>query len=177
MLIPLILLTIGAVASGWAFHAAFLEPEEGAHFWHGAIAFAPDFQDAVHHVPTWVKLAPVAAWAFGLLLAMSAYWWNPGLPAAFRAQWRDLHRFLRDKWYFDALFDWLFVRPANALGRFFWRKGDMGTIDRAGPDGIASRIGDGAAAARWLQSGYVYSYALVMLVGLAAFATWLMLRP
>ena len=176
MLVPLIVLTIGAVGAGWAFHHDFMDAEHGAHFWHGAIAFDPKFHEAIHHVPLWVKLAPVAAWVLGLLLALNAYVWNPGIPAAFRDQWRDLHRFLRDKWYFDELYDAIFVRPAGALGRFLWRRGDQGTIDALGPDGVAARVGDGAALARRLQSGYVYSYALVMLVGLAAFATWLMLR-
>ncbi len=177
MLVPLIVLTLGAVGAGWAFHHAFMDAAHGAEFWAGAIAFDPAFHEAIHHVPLWVKLAPVAAWVLGMLLALNAYVWNPDIPAAFRSQWRDLHRFLRDKWYFDELYEFLFVRPARALGRFFWRKGDLGTIDALGPDGVAARVGDGAAIARRLQTGYVYSYALVMLVGLAAFATWLMLRP
>ena len=176
MLLPLLLLGIGAIGAGWAFHHAFLDAEHGARFWHGAIAFNRELMEAIHQVPLWVKLAPVAAWVLGLLLALNAYWWNPDMPAGFRSQWRDLYRFLRDKWYFDELYDRLFVRPAGALGRFLWRRGDMGTIDRLGPDGVAARVGDGAAAARLLQSGYVYSYALVMLLGLAGFATWLMVR-
>src|SRR3546814_13308732 len=75
------------------------------------------------------------------------------------------------KWYFDELYDALFVRPAFALGRFFWKRGDEGTIDRFGPDGVAAVIVGGSVAARRLQSGYVYTYDLVMLLGIAAAAT------
>ena len=84
--------------------------------------------------------------------------------------------FLLNKWYFDELYDFLFVRPAFALGRFFWKRGDQKTIDRFGPDGAAWVVQTGAVVSRRLQSGYVYTYALVMLLGLAAAATWAMTR-
>jgi NADH-quinone oxidoreductase subunit L len=83
-----------------------------------------------------------------------------------------LYRFLTHKWYFDELYDAVFVRPAFAVGRFLWVRGDQQVIDRFGPDGASAVVAGGARVARRFQSGYVYSYALVMLVGLAVAAAW-----
>src|SRR3546814_14219171 len=93
----------------------------------------------------------------GLALSWNSYIRNPEIPAAFVAQFSGLYRFLMHKWYFDELYDALFVRPAFALGRFFWKRGDEGTIDRFGPDGVAAVVVGGSVAARRLQSGYVYT--------------------
>jgi len=175
MLIPLALLSLGAAVTGWAFHHAFLDHEHGAAFWAGAIHFSPEFQDAVHHVPKWVVYSPMAAWIVGLLLALNYYIWNPGLRDGFKRTWRGLHGFLIHKWYFDELYDFALVKPAFALGRLFWRT-DGRVIDRIGADGLAEIVTDASGAARRLQTGYVYTYALVMLVGVAAFATWMMAR-
>ena len=112
----------------------------------------------------------------GLFLAWNSYIRNPALPGAFVAQFRGLYAFLLNKWYFDELYNLIFVRPALAIGRFFWKKGDVGMIDRFGPDGMAAVVAGGSVAARRLQTGYVYTYALVMLLGIAAAATWAMVR-
>ena len=176
MLVPLGVLALGAVLAGYIFHHQFVGAEEGAAFWAGSVAFDTHLMHAMHEVPMWVKLAPAAVMLTGLLIAWNNYIRNPEVPAAFVAQFRVLHRFLVHKWYFDELYDMIFVRPAFAIGRFFWKRGDQGTIDRFGPDGIASVVAGGSAVARRLQSGYVYTYALVMLLGLAAAATWAMVR-
>jgi NADH-quinone oxidoreductase subunit L len=83
-----------------------------------------------------------------------------------------VHKFLMHKWYFDELYDLIFVRPAMALGRFFWKRGDEQVIDRFGPHGAAYAVGVGNKITARLQNGYVYSYALVMLLGLIGAATW-----
>jgi NADH-quinone oxidoreductase subunit L len=87
-----------------------------------------------------------------------------------------LHRFLLNKWYFDELYHYLFVVPAFALGRLFWKGGDEKVIDRFGPNGAAAVIAGGNKLTARLQSGYLYTYALIMLLGLAAAATWAMAR-
>ena len=92
------------------------------------------------------------------------------------AQFRQLHAFLYNKWYFDELYRAIFIKPALWLGRFFWKAGDQGTIDRFGPDGLTAVVAQGSVLAKRFQSGLVYSYALVMLIGVAAFATWFMVR-
>ena len=87
-------------------------------------------------------------------------------------QFPALHRFVLNKWYFDELYDLIFVRPSLWLGRLFWKRGDEGTIDRFGPHGAAYAVGVGNRLTARLQSGYLYSYALVMLLGLIGAATW-----
>jgi NADH-quinone oxidoreductase subunit L len=112
----------------------------------------------------------------GLLVAWWAYLQDTSIPERFTDTFGGLCRFLLNKWYFDELYNLLFVRPAFAIGRFLWKRGDEGTIDRFGPDGVAAVVTGTGVAARKLQSGYLYTYALVMLIGLAAAATWAMAR-
>lgn len=177
MLIPLVLLSIGAVFAGIAFHHQFIYPEEGAAFWQGSmLAFDEHLMHAAHEVPLWVKWTPFTVMAIGLFLAWNSYIRNTSLPARFVAQFGLLHNFLYRKWYFDELYDIVFVKPAFAIGRFFWKRGDEQTIDRFGPDGAAALVQGGTRLAVRLQSGYVYGYAFVMLLGLVGLASWAMVN-
>ena len=176
MLVPLGLLSIGAVFSGLFFHEAFIGYEEGERFWAHSIAFDHDFMHSLHDAPLWVKLAPGAVMLLGLYLAWNAYIRNPRLPEAFVANVRPLHTFLYNKWFFDEVYDRLLVRPALVLGRLFWKRGDEQTIDRFGPDGAATLVAVGNRLTARLQTGYLYTYALVMLLGVAAATTWAMAR-
>lgn len=173
MLIPLGVLSLGAVLAGFVFHHAFIEEEA---FWAGSLAFNEHLVHAMHEVPLLVKLSATIAMVLGLLGAWLAYLRNPGWPAAFVAQFGALHRFVFNKWYFDELYNAVFVRPAFWLGRVFWKKGDEGTIDRFGPNGAAWLVQLSSRAAVRFQSGYLYSYALVMLVGLTAAISWAIAR-
>ncbi len=176
MLIPLVVLSIGAVFAGIVFAHPFIYPEEGLAFWNGSIAFDEHLMHAAHEVPTWVKWTPFTVMAIGLFLAWNSYIRNTSLPAKFVAQFRLLHQFLYNKWYFDELYNILFVKPAFWIGRFFWKRGDEGTIDRFGPDGAAALVAGGTRLAVRLQSGYVYGYAFVMLLGLVGLASWAMVN-
>ncbi|CAN5314210.1 NADH-quinone oxidoreductase subunit L [soil metagenome] len=176
MLIPLIVLSIGAVFAGFIFHDKFIGPEGGIEFWNGALAFNAHLMHASHEVPLWVKFAPFAVMLTGLLIAWLSYIKNTNWPAKFVDQFGVLHTFLLNKWYFDELYDVIFVKPAFAIGRFFWKFGDIGFIDRFGPNGMSALIVQGGKVTRRLQSGYLYTYALVMLIGLAAAATWAIVR-
>jgi NADH-quinone oxidoreductase subunit L len=176
ILVPLVLLSIGAVAAGILFHHAFIDYEEGAHFWAGSVAFDAHLMHEIHEVPLWVKLSPAAAMLIGLAVAWNAYIRDPSVPARFTAHFGLLHAFLWHKWYFDELYDLVFVRPSVWLGRFLWKRGDEGTIDRFGPDGAAAAIFAGTRLTSRIQTGYLYTYALVMLLGLAAATTWAMAR-
>ncbi|HEX7854090.1 MAG TPA: NADH-quinone oxidoreductase subunit L [Sphingobium sp.] len=176
MLVPLIVLTVGAVLGGYIFHAAFVGPEEGGEFWRGSLFFDEHLMHASHLVPLWVKWTPFTVMLTGLVLAWLSYIRHTDWPAKFTAQWSVLYDFLLNKWYFDELYDLLFVKPAFILGRLFWKGGDQGTIDRYGPNGLAALIVQGGKVTRRLQSGYLYSYALVMLIGLAAATTWAIAR-
>jgi len=175
MLIPLALLAFGAVAAGLLGHRLFVDPERAVRFWNGALAFNPKLYASIEQVPVWVSYTPTAAWLLGLVFALNSYVWNPDIPASFAHTWRGLYRFLAHKWYFDELYDTIFVQPAFAIGRLFWR-GDKQVIDAVGADGMANVVAEGSVAAGILQSGYVYTYALMMLVGVAAVASWLMFR-
>jgi NADH-quinone oxidoreductase subunit L len=175
MLVPICLLAVGAIFAGFVFHHEFISEGTG-HFWHGSIAFDGHFIEAMHHVPNWVKWAPFAVMLAGLLIAWHAYVRNPKFPETFVAQFGVLHRFVYNKWYFDELYNCLFVRPSFWLGRLFWQRGDIGIIDRFGPDGAAWVVQKGAGVARKVQSGYLNSYALVMLLGLVAAVSWVMVR-
>ncbi|MFN3606134.1 MAG: proton-conducting transporter membrane subunit, partial [Cypionkella sp.] len=143
----------------------------------GAIYFAADntvLHDA-HYVPKWVKVSPFIAMLLGLGLAYLFYIKAPHLPGALARNQRPLYLFLLNKWYFDEIYDWLFVRPAQAVGRFLWKKGDGAVID-GGLNGIALGIVPlmTRIAAR-AQSGYVFTYAFAMVLGIAALITWMTL--
>ena len=174
ILIPLIALSAGAVAAGFVYQHAFVGPEEAPHFWAGSIAFDVHLAHLAHAVPLWVKLAPGAVMLIGLLTAWYAYIRDTAFPVAAVGQFGVLYRFFLHKWYFDEIYDALLVRPAVAFGRFLWKRGDEGTIDRFGPDGAAAAIVAGTRLTAFVQTGYVYTYALVMLLGVAAAATWAM---
>jgi NADH-quinone oxidoreductase subunit L len=176
MLVPLALLSVGAVLAGMAFAHVFIEPEGAPRFWAGSIAFSRALAENVEGLPWLVKWSPAIAMLVGLLVALQAYVRHTDLPARFVAQFGLLYAFLLNKWYFDELYGLLFVRPALWLGRILWKKGDEGTIDRFGPDGAAALVAVGNRLTARLQSGYLYTYAFVMLIGLAAAATWAMMR-
>ena len=174
MLVPLAVLSLGAVFAGIVFHEPFIDAEHGAEFWGGSIHFDAHLMHELHGVPLWVKLAPAVVMITGFLIAFWAYIRDTSVPARFTAQWGVLYRFLYNKWFFDEVYDVIFVRPSLALGRFFWKRGDEKTIDRFGPNGAAALARGGNIATAKLQSGFLYTYALVMLLGLAAAATWAM---
>ena len=168
MLVPLGVLALGAVAAGFAFVHYFIG--EGAHeFWRHSL-FVGEGEEG--HLPLWVEFAPLAVTIIGFLIAFYYYILHPQLPKLMAARRGLLYLFFFNKWYFDELYDLIFVRPAFWLGRFFWKKGDGAVIDGLGPDGVSARVLDATRGAVRLQSGYVYHYALAMLLGVLALATW-----
>jgi NADH-quinone oxidoreductase subunit L len=174
ILVPLALLSLGAILAGQIFHEAFIGHHAGHDFWHGSVAFSADAIENMHAVPLWVKLSATAAMLAGLAIAFYAYIRNTAFPAAFVEQFGVVYRLLLNKWYFDEIYDMLLVRPALWLGRLLWKKGDEGTIDRFGPDGAAAAVMAGTRLTARIQTGYLYTYALVMLLGVAAATTWAM---
>jgi NADH-quinone oxidoreductase subunit L len=174
ILVPLIVLSLGAILAGQIFHETFIGHHAGHDFWHGSVAFSAEQVEAMHAVPLWVKLSASAAMLTGLLIAFYAYIRNTAFPAAFVGQFGILYRFLLNKWYFDEIYNVLLVRPSLWLGRMLWKRGDEGTIDRFGPDGAAAAIVAGTRLTARIQTGYLYTYALVMLLGVAAATTWAM---
>jgi NADH-quinone oxidoreductase subunit L len=175
MLIPLAVLGVGALLAGFIFAGPFIGAGYDA-FWKGALFTGKDnhILHEMHEVPTWVKLSPFIAMVLGFALSWLFYVKNPSLPVALAKSQPILYRFLLNKWYFDELYDFLFVRPAKAIGRFLWKKGDGAVIDGLGPDGISARVVDVTHAVVRLQTGYIYHYAFAMLMGVALFVTWYM---
>ncbi len=173
MTLPLIFLAAGAVVSGARGYAYFVG-DGRAGFWGDSIFVLEgnDPLEAVHDLPEWVKLAPVALAAGGIALAYLMYQFLPALPGYLAGRFRGLYLLLLNKWYFDELYDALFVRPAFYLGRGFWKSGDGALIDGMGPDGVAAATRDLARRLSRLQTGYLYHYAFAMLIGLVAFVTW-----
>ena len=119
-------------------------------------------------------MSPAFAMLFGFALAYQMYKRRPDLPAAVAKTWDGVYAFLLNKWYFDELYDFVFVKGAQKLGRIFWKRGDQQTIDGLGPDGVSALISAIANRIRLIQSGYVYHYAFAMLIGVAAVVTWFM---
>jgi NADH-quinone oxidoreductase subunit L len=173
MLVPLGLLSLGAIFAGYIFTHEFVD---SAAFWNDSVAFNEHLIHAIHEVPLWAKLSSTVVMLAGLLIAWLAYIRHTDWPEKFVGQFRVLHAFLLNKWYFDELYNAIFIKPAFAIGRFLWQRGDKGFIDRFGPDGVSALVASGSGVARRFQSGYLYTYALVMLIGLAAAATWAMTR-
>ena len=176
MLAPLAVLAAGAVVAGFVFRGDFIG-EKSLSFWHGAIAAIAGngLSPISENLPLWVELAPFVMTIAGFAVAFYYYILHPELPARMAAKKGLLYTFLYNKWYFDELYDFLFVQPAMKLGRFLWKFGDGTVIDGLGPDGVAARVLDATRGAVRLQSGYVYHYAFAMLIGVVALATWFML--
>jgi NADH-quinone oxidoreductase subunit L len=173
MLIPLGVLALGSLLAGFAAKEWFVG-HDYEHFWKGALFTGTDNKvlEEIHHVPLWVSLAPAVMMALGFGLAYWMYIRDPGKPVRLAAEHPILYRFLLNKWYFDELYDLIFVRPAMRLGRFLWRTGDGRIIDGLGPDGVAARVIDVTRGVVRLQTGYVYHYAFAMLIGVAVLITY-----
>ena len=173
MLIPLAVLSLGALLAGYAFKEAFIG-HDYEHFWKTALFTGKDnhILHAMHEVPKWVVWSPFVAMLIGFLLALYMYVLRPEVPGKLAAANPVLYKFLLNKWYFDEIYDFLFVRPAMWLGRFLWKKGDGAVIDGLGPDGVSARVVDVTNRVVRLQTGYVYHYAFAMLIGVAGLVTW-----
>jgi NADH-quinone oxidoreductase subunit L len=173
MLIPLIVLSIGALFAGLIFAGPFIG-HDFEHFWKGSLYQSPDnhILHELHDVGLVVEYLPLLMMASGAFVAWYMYIRAPGTANALARANPLLYSFLLNKWYFDELYDLIFVRPAFWIGRLLWRGGDERVIDGFGPDGIAARVIDVTNRVVRLQTGYVYHYAFAMLIGVAVIITW-----
>ena len=173
MTVPLFILAIGAVLSGWMFYELFV----GHHwydFWRQSIFIDPanNIMDDAHHVPKWVKLLPLFISLAGIGLAIIIYGMMPSVAGGIARLFRPIHQLFYRKWYFDEIYDAVFVRPAVEIGRVLWIRGDKDTIDGFGPDGISNTVNRFSAFCSRMQSGYVFHYAFAMLIGVIALLAW-----
>ncbi len=173
MILPLVVLAAGACFAGWLGYENFVG-HNTAEFWGNAI-FVLDSHPALenaHDVPKQIKLLPLYVGIAGIALAWLLYIKSPAIPGKIANRFQGIYQFLLNKWYFDELFDFLFVRPAFKLGRGLWKSGDGLIIDGVGPDGISAAVKIVARRAAALQSGYLYHYAFAMLIGVVVLITW-----
>jgi NADH-quinone oxidoreductase subunit L len=173
MLIPLFVLAAGSLLAGFPFQEVFAGhgTEE---FFRESVKMKPGLLDEMHHISIVVAALPTVMMVVGFAISWLFYIRRPYLPVELAGQHQLLYRFLLNKWYFDELYDFLFVNPAKWLGTTLWKKGDGVVIDGLGPDGVSARVLDVTRNVVRLQSGYLYHYAFAMLIGVAGLITWFM---
>ena len=173
MTLPLIFLAVGALFAGKLGYEFFGGESMNA-FWGTALIVLKENTtiEAAAGVPLWVVLLPTIMFIFGTSLAFYFYLLKPDLPKTLSSKFSGIYQFLLNKWYFDELYDLLFVRSAFRFGHALWKKGDGAVIDGLGPDGISSMVRRLSGQAVRLQSGFLYHYAFAMMIGLIAFASW-----
>ncbi|SHN85893.1 NADH-quinone oxidoreductase subunit L [Bradyrhizobium erythrophlei] len=174
ILIPIGLLAIGSIAAGVPFIELFTGPHGVEEFFRESLKMNPHILEDMEHMPWQLKPLPTVMMAGGLLVSYIFYIRRKYLPVNLANQQPLLYQFLLNKWYFDELYDFIFVRPAKRIGYFLWKVGDGKIIDGLGPDGVSARVLDVTRNAVKLQTGYLYHYAFAMLIGVAGFITWFM---
>ena len=169
------MLSAGALGAGLVFKEFFIG-HDYEHFWRGAIFLGEENHvlHDMHNVPFAIVWAPTLMMLIGFAIAWYLYIFNPSAAPALARQFDVLYRFLLNKWYFDEIYDFVFVRPTKWLGRLLWKGGDGWLIDGFGPDGVSARVLDVTRNVVRLQTGYLYHYAFAMLIGVAALITWFM---
>jgi NADH-quinone oxidoreductase subunit L len=172
MLVPLGVLAAGSIFAGFPFKELFA----GHHveeFFRESVKMNPHIiEDMETTIPAWISYLPTVMMVIGAYVSYMFYIQRPYLPVELARQHQGLYQFLLNKWYFDELYDLIFVRPAKWIGRFLWKKGDGFVIDGFGPDGVSARVLEVTRRVVRLQTGYLYHYAFAMLIGVAGFITW-----
>ncbi len=173
MLIPIGILAAGSIVAGFPFKELFAGHGVDE-FFRESIKMHPHIIEDMHEIPQILAFLPTAMMALGFVVAWLFYIRRPYLPVELAHQQPLLYRFLLNKWYFDELYDLIFVRPAKWIGRFLWKVGDGYIIDGFGPDGVSAGVLDVTRKVVRLQTGYLYHYAFAMLIGVAGLITWFM---
>ena len=174
MLIPLVLLSIGAIFAGFLFKDLFIGHGGENLFWAESIKFLEPL--STEHPPTWFLLLTPCLVLLSIPIAYYLFVKNKELPNSIVNMNRPLYKFLVNKWYFDELYEAIFINPSKKLGLFFWKFCDGKLIDGFGPDGISSFIKKCSIKANKFQSGFIYQYAFIMLLGFSALLTFLIVR-
>ena len=177
MILPLFVLAAGAVFAGYIGYESFVG-HKATEFWGNAILILENHKalENAHHVPLWVKLAPLVVGVLGIGLAYILYIAKTDIPGRMAQAFQGIYQFLLNKWYFDELYDKIFVKPCFSIGRGFWKVIDGWIIDGLGPDGISATVRRAAVKVSALQTGYLYHYAFAMLIGVVVIVTWYLFR-
>ena len=171
MLLPSSLLALGAILSGFLFKEIFIGHD--TEFWNNSILFLKTLN--TNHPPLWILIITPLIVTLVIPISYYLYIKDEKVLKSFVSKNQKIHNFLLNKWYFDEAYDFIFVRPIKKLGIFFWKKGDVNTIDRYGPDGLSRLVKIISDKAVNFQSGYLYHYAFVMLIGFSIILTYLIL--
>ncbi len=177
MILPLFVLAAGAVFAGYIGYESFVG-HKATEFWGNAILILENHKalENAHHVPLWVKLAPLVVGVVGIGLAYILYIAKTDIPGRMAQAFQGIYQFLLNKWYFDELYDKIFVKPCFSIGRGLWKVIDGWIIDGLGPDGISATVRRAAVKVSALQTGYLYHYAFAMLIGVVVIVTWYLFR-
>ena len=174
MLIPLVFLSIGAIFAGFFFKELFIGYDAGDNFWKDSIFFLTPL--STEHPPLWFLITTPVLVMLSIPLAYYLFVKDKNLPTQIANVNKPLYQFLLNKWYFDELYDALFVKPSKKFGLFLWKFFDLKIIDGFGPDGISAIIKKFSIKANKFQSGFIYQYAFVMLLGFSALLTFLIVK-
>jgi NADH-quinone oxidoreductase subunit L len=174
MLVPIGVLAAGSILSGLPFKEIFVGPQGVEEFFRESVKMNPHILEDMEQMPRLLGQLPTAMMVIGFAVSYLFYISRPYLPVELAEQQPLLYRFLLNKWYFDELYDIIFVRPAKWLGYTLWKKGDGFVIDGFGPDGVSARVLDVTRNVVKIQTGYLYHYAFAMLIGVAGLITWFM---
>ena len=173
MIIPLIILSIGAIFAGYLFKDLFITYGEDSYFWAESIKFLKPL--STEHPPLWFIFTTPTLVLISIPLAYYLFVKNKDLPNAFVESNKPLYNFLINKWYFDELYNFIFIESSKKIGLFFWKIIDLKIIDRFGPDGVSSLFKNLSIKASKFQSGFIYQYAFMILIGFSALLTYLIL--
>ena len=174
MLIPLILLSLGAIFAGYIFKDLFISYDGTINFWRDSIFFLEPLSEK--HPPFWFLILTPILVTLSIPLSYYLFVKNKELSEQISKVNDPLYQFLLNKWYFDEIYDVLFVSPSKKIGLFLWKIFDVKIIDGFGPDGISSFIKKCSLKANKFQSGFIYQYAFVMLIGFSALLTFLIVK-
>ena len=174
MLIPLMILAVGAIFSGYAFKNIFIGELASQEFWLNSIKFLKPL--STEHPPTWFILITPLLVIFSIPISLYLFVKNKNITKILVENNKPLYLFLKNKWYFDELYEFVFIKTSKKIGLYFWKKIDLRFIDRFGPDGISSLIKNISFIAVKFQSGFIYQYAFIMLLGFSLLLTFLILK-
>ena len=177
MLFPLFILSIFTIFSGVYFVDYFMY-HDYQYLWQSSIYLSENNHviESIHYVPKWVKYSPLVMMVIGLITAVIFYLLYPKVPKFLSSKFNPLYKFLLNKWYFDEIYEFIFIRNISRIGNFLSNFGDKRIIDGLGPDGISLRVMDIAKQMSRIQTGYIYHYAFAMLIGLMLFITYFFIR-
>tara|TARA_A100001011_G_C14302761_1_gene841621 strand:- start:278 stop:2191 length:1914 start_codon:yes stop_codon:yes gene_type:complete len=174
MLIPLIILSIGSIFAGFTFKELFIGSTGSNNFWSESIFFLEPL--SIEHPPIWFLILTPVLVTISIPISYYLFIKNKNLPDAIVKNNEPLYKFLINKWYFDELYNYIFVKSLKKIGLYLWKFFDVKIIDGFGPDGVSAVIKKFSIKAKKFQSGYIYQYAFIMLLGFSAFLTFLIIK-